>query len=59
MRTPERDNGAFGDVLESPMTIRRIISILVTAIALAVGVAAGIALTTGPALANETSNNGA
>ena len=41
------------------MSIRRILAIVVTAIALAVGAAAGIALTAGPALGNESSTNGA
>ena len=46
-------------VIENGMTIRRSIAIFIAAIALVLAAAIGVAVTAGPALANETSNNGA
>jgi hypothetical protein len=54
-----RDNAANETVIESPMSIRRSIAIVIAAIAIAVAAAIGVVVTAGPALASEPSTNGA
>jgi hypothetical protein len=54
-----RDNAASEAVIESGMTIRRSIAIFIATIAVVLAAAIGVAATAGPALANESSTNGA
>jgi hypothetical protein len=54
-----RDNAANEAVVESGVTIRRSIAIFIAAIAVVLAAAIGVAVTAGPALANEVNTNGA